>query len=96
MLLADGFMIYLIIIIVSVILSYLLYKYLNNDLIDLNKLVKNDIEKFTNLSADMFSDETEYSTLETNTTDITNKKDTHIITKEMEDELKRLKMYMRK
>lgn len=96
MLLADGFMIHLIIIIVSVILSYLLYKYLNNDLIDLNKLVKNDIEKFTNLTANMFSDETVYSILENNTIDITNKKNKHLITKEMDDELKRLKMYMRK
>jgi len=53
MLLTDGFVIQLIVIIISVILSYLLYKYLNNDLIDITKLVKNDVEKFTNLNADM-------------------------------------------
>lgn len=34
------------IIILSMIVSYLVYRYLDYDLIDINKLVKNDIEKF--------------------------------------------------
>ena len=96
MLLTDGFVIQLIVIIISVILSYLLYKYLNNDLIDITKLVKNDVEKFTNFNADMFSDQTVYSILENTTNTLNNKKDEYQITKEIDDELKRLKMYMRK
>ena len=96
MLLTDGFMIHLIILIVSVVLSYLLYKYLNNDLIDISKLVKNDIEKFTNFNADIFSDETAYPILENNTLDITNKKKDFLITKEKQDEINRLKRYIRK
>jgi hypothetical protein len=72
MLLTDGFMIHLIIIIVSIILSYLLYKYLNNDLIDISKFVKNDIEKFTNFNTDIFNDETAHPTLVDDTKDITN------------------------
>lgn len=96
MLLTDGFVIQLIVIIISVILSYLLYKYLNNDLIDITKLVKNDVEKFTNFNADMFSDETAYPILE-NTTNILNDiKDEYQITEQMDNELKRLQMYMRK
>lgn len=95
MLLTDGFMIHLIILIVSVILSYLLYKYLNNDLIDMAKLVKNDIEKFTNFNADMFSDETAYPILENNILDIENKKDEYSIG-EKQDEINRLKRYIRK
>lgn len=96
MLLTDGFVIQLIVIIISVILSYLVYKYLNNDLIDIAKLVKNDVEKFTNLNADMFSDQTAYPILENTTNTLNNKKDEYQITKEMYDEeLKELKMYMR-
>lgn len=95
MLLTDGFMIHLIILIVSVILSYLLYKYLNNDLIDMAKLVKNDIEKFTNFNADMFSDETAYPILENNINILQNKKDEFSI-REKQDEIIRLKRYIRK
>lgn len=96
MLLTDGFMIHSIILIVSVVLSYLLYKYLNNDLIDISKLVKNDIEKFTNFNADMFSDETAYPILEKNTLNITNIKNEFSITTENQDEIVRLQKYIRK
>ena len=89
-------MIQLIIIIVSVILSYLLYKYLNNDLIDISKLVKNDIEKFTNFNADIFNDETAYPILEDITIDITNKKNEFLISTEKQHEINRLKKYIRK
>lgn len=34
------------IIILSMLVSYLVYRYLDYDLIDINKLLKNDIEKF--------------------------------------------------
>lgn len=99
MLLTNGFMIHLIIIIVSIILSYLLYKYLNNDLIDISKFVKNDIEKFTsfnvdNFNADIFNDETAYPILENITKDITNKKEEFLILEKLE-EFFRLKNYVR-
>ena len=97
MLLTNGFVIHLVIMIISVIFSYVLYKYLNNNLIDISKLVKNDVEKFTNLlNADMFTDEETYNLLENARTILQDKKDTHLITTEMNDELRRLKTYMRK
>lgn len=96
MLLTNSFIIQLLIIIISVILSYLLYKYLNNDLIQISKLLKNDIEKFTNFNADIFNDETIYPILENNTNILKKKNNDYQFTKEINDELKRLKMYMRK
>lgn len=97
MLLTNGFVIHLVIMIISVIFSYVLYKYLNNNLIDISKLVKNDVEKFTDLlNADMFTDEERYNLLENATTILEDKKGTHLITREMDDELRRLNMYMRK
>ena len=57
-------LIHLVIVILSIILSYIIYRYLKYDLIDISKFVKNDIEKFTSphlINEDMFiNDETAY------------------------------------
>tara|TARA_B110001450_G_scaffold198883_1_gene187611 strand:- start:674 stop:964 length:291 start_codon:yes stop_codon:yes gene_type:complete len=71
----NYFLIHLVIVILSIILSYIIYKYLNNDLIDISKIVKNDIENFTQLNSDIFDDETSYPVLEINTKTIQNKFD---------------------
>lgn len=97
MLLTNGFVIHLVIMIISLILSYVLYKYLNNNLIDISKLVKNDVEKFTDpyLNADMFSDETAYPILESETSLLETTKNTNQITDEINDNHDRLRTYMR-
>ena len=57
------FLIHLVIIILSIILSYIIYRYLNYDLIDISKIIKNDIENFTQLNTHIFNDETAYPIL---------------------------------
>lgn len=97
MLLTNGFVIHLVIMIISLILSYVLYKYLNNNLIDISKLVKNDVEKFTDsyLNADMFSGQAAYVILESETSILEGIKDRNKITQEMNDNHDRLRTYIR-
>jgi hypothetical protein len=97
MLLTNGFVIHLVIMIISLILSYVLYKYLNNNLIDISKLVKNDVEKFTDsyLNADMFSDPTAYGILESETSLLEGIKYRNQITQQMNDNHDRLRTYIR-
>jgi len=62
----NYFLIHLVIVILSIILSYITYRYLNYDLIDISKFVKNDIENFTiQLDLDYFVDEESYSVFKT-------------------------------
>lgn len=98
MLLTDGFVINILIIFLSIILAYIIYIYLNNDLIDINKLVINDIEKFTDtdiINADIFIDETIYPKLESYTTTIENQKNNFIDNTIISD-INKLKTYIRK
>jgi hypothetical protein len=93
------FLIHLVIIILSIILSYIIYRYLNYDLIDISKIIKNDIEKFTNsqlseFDANIFSDETIYPILETNSDDI-NSAINHATDNNIVNRLNRLKIYTR-
>lgn len=63
----DISLIHLIIIILSITSSYIIYKYLEYDLIDINIISKNDIETFTQvfqLDSSYFNDNTTFSILE--------------------------------
>ena len=97
MLTHNYFLIHLVIIILSIIISYIIYRYLKYDLIDISKFIKNDIENFTQLNTHIFNDETAYPILENNTEriqdrydELSNKKD------EFDTELIRLQIYNRK
>jgi len=92
----NSFLIHLIIIISSIILSYIIYRYLNYDLIDISKIFKNDIEKFTQLDDTIFTDETAYPILEANTQDIQQKINNYLNKDKIDKELDRLKIYNRK
>jgi hypothetical protein len=90
------FLIHLVIIILSIILSYIIYRYLNYDLIDISKIIKNDIENFTQLNTHIFNDETAYPILEGNTKIIQDKLDEFSNKDEFNKELRRLQVYNRK
>ena len=89
-------LIHLVIIILSIILSYIIYRYLKYDLIDISKFVKNDIEKFTSphLNEDIFNDETAYPILDTKI--IQDKLDEYLNKDTIDEELERLQVYNRK
>tara|TARA_B110000093_G_scaffold139170_1_gene149440 strand:- start:51 stop:356 length:306 start_codon:yes stop_codon:yes gene_type:complete len=90
------FLIHLVIIILSIILSYIIYRYLNYDLIDISKIIKNDIEKFTisqqsvEFDNNTFSDETAYPILKKYSDEIASAINNNIV-----DEYDRLKIYTR-
>tara|TARA_B110000259_G_scaffold187494_1_gene241918 strand:+ start:5048 stop:5341 length:294 start_codon:yes stop_codon:yes gene_type:complete len=97
MLVHNYFLIHLVIIILSIILSYIIYRNLNYDLIDISKIIKNDIENFTQLNTDIFNDETAYPISEANTETIQNRRDELFNKKdEFDKELIRLQIYNRK
>lgn len=91
-------LIHLVILILSIILSYIIYRYLKYDLIDISKFVKNDIEKFTvqQFNEDIFNDETAYPILEDNTKIIQDKFDEYLNKDTIDEELERLQIYNRK
>tara|TARA_B110000444_G_C18833175_1_gene594383 strand:- start:2353 stop:2643 length:291 start_codon:yes stop_codon:yes gene_type:complete len=96
MLVPNYFLIHLVIIILSIIISYIIYRYLKYDLIDISKFVKNDIENFTQLNTDIFNDETAYPILEGNTKIIQDKLDEFSNKDGIDEELRRLQVYNRK
>jgi len=96
MLVPNYFLIHLVIIILSIIISYIIYRYLKYDLIDISKFVKNDIENFTQLSTDIFNDETAYPILEDITKEIQSEFDKYSNKDTIDEELRRLQVYNRK
>jgi len=96
MLTPNYFLIHLVIIVLSIILSYIIYRYLKYDLIDISKFVKNDIENFTQLSTDIFNDETAYPILEDITKEIQSEFDKYSNKDTIDEELRRLQVYNRK
>ena len=96
MLATNYFLIHLVIIVLSIILSYIIYRYLKYDLIDISKFVKNDIENFTQLSTDIFNDETAYPILEDITKEIQSEFDKYSNKDTIDEELRRLQVYNRK
>ena len=96
MLAPNYFLIHLVIIVLSIILSYIIYRYLKYDLIDISKFVKNDIENFTQLSTDIFNDETAYPILEDFTKEIQSEFDKYSNKDTIDEELRRLQVYNRK
>ncbi|MDB4614034.1 hypothetical protein OAH43_00720 [bacterium] len=96
MLTPNYFLIHLVIIVLSIILSYIIYRYLKYDLIDISKFVKNDIENFTQLSTDIFNDETAYPILENITKEIQSEFDKYSNKDTIDEELRRLQVYNRK
>jgi len=96
MLAPNYFLIHLVIIVLSIILSYIIYRYLKYDLIDISKFVKNDIENFTQLSTDIFNDETAYPILEDITKEIQSEFDKYSNKDTIDEELRRLQVYNRK
>tara|TARA_B000000477_G_scaffold124565_1_gene132679 strand:+ start:4069 stop:4359 length:291 start_codon:yes stop_codon:yes gene_type:complete len=96
MLAPNYFLIHLVIIILSIVLSYIIYRYLKYDLIDISKIVKNDIENFTQFSTDIFNDETAYPILEDITKEIQTEFDKYSNKDTIDEELTRLQVYNRK
>tara|TARA_Y100000389_G_scaffold15025_1_gene13290 strand:+ start:7547 stop:7840 length:294 start_codon:yes stop_codon:yes gene_type:complete len=97
MLAPNYILIHLVIVILSIVLSYIIYRYLKYDLIDISKFVKNDIENFTqSINTDMFHDETAYPILEDITNKIQTKYDKYFNKDTIDEELRRLQVYNRK
>lgn len=97
MLTHNYFLIHLVIVILSIILSYITYRYLKYDLIDISKFVKNDIENFTiqQFNADTFNDQTVYPILEGITDEIQREIDKYSNKDTIYEQLRRLELYNR-